>query len=56
MKLALAALLLATAPAWAQTADKAPAGSGAWLPRSTAELKVLDKVRAQPSRATLMNG
>ena len=47
MRLALAALLLAGAPAWGQGADKAPAGSGTWLPRQTAELKVLDKVRAQ---------
>ena len=39
---ALAALLvLAASPGWAQ--------DGAWLPRMTAELRVLDKIRAQPS-------
>ena len=56
MRLALAALLLAAAPAWGQGADKAPAGSGTWLPRGAAELKVLDKVRAQSSTLSIKTG
>lgn len=56
MRLTLAALLLAAAPAWAQDTDKAPAGSGTWLPRGSAELRVLDKVRAQPSTLNIKTG
>ena len=56
MRPALAALLLATAPAWGQGVEKAPANSGAWLPRATAELRVLDKVRAQPSTLNIKTG
>lgn len=53
MKLALsAALALAAAsPALAQ-----PAPAGSWLPRGTAELTVLDKVRALPTTLTVQVG
>lgn len=56
MKPTLAVLLLAAVPAWGQEADQAPASPGAWLPRGTAELKVLDKVRAQPSTLNIKTG
>jgi len=56
MRLAVAALLLAAVPALGQGADKAPVNSGTWLPRSTAELKVLDKVRAQSSSLSIKTG
>ena len=56
MRPTLAALLLAAAPAWGQGADKAPANSGTWLPRAAAELRVLDKVRAQPTTLSIKTG
>ncbi len=51
VRTALAALLLA-APAWGQGVPAA----GTWLPRSTAELRVLDKVRAQATPLTVKTG
>jgi len=53
-RLALLAML-AAGPAQAQaTGPLSPAGT--WLPRNTAELSVLDKVRAQPSPLTVRVG
>ena len=61
-RLAVVALLVA-GPALAQPAGPPsgpPSGSpslaDAWLPRNTAELSVLDKVRAQPSPLTVRVG
>ena len=58
MKAGFALLLLASAPAWGQGADRPPpgAGPGGWLPRQTAEVTVLDKVRAQASPLTIRTG
>jgi len=60
MRLALAVLAgLAAAPCWAQGTDKVPPPAsppGAWQPRTTAELIVLDKVRAQSSALTVRTG
>lgn len=58
MRAGFAALLLATAPAWGQGADRPPPASaaGAWLPRQTAEVTVLDKVRAQASPLSIKTG
>jgi hypothetical protein len=58
MRPLLAAALLAAAPAWGQGADKPPSGSapGGWLPRTTAELTVLDKVRAQAVPLSVRSG
>ena len=58
MRAGLAMLLLASAPAWGQGADRPPATSvpGSWLPRQTAEVTVLDKVRAQASSLTIRTG
>ena len=47
----MAAMLLAAAPALAQTAPPE-----AWQPRTTAELALLDKVRAQASAAQVKVG
>lgn len=61
MRLAAAALLLplsAAAPAWGQGAAPAPPAPvpGGWVPRTTAELSVLDKVRAQAVPLTVRTG
>lgn len=53
---ALLAVLLMSAPAWAQSEDKPAAPVGTWQPRGTAELSVLDKVRAQAVPLTLKAG
>ena len=52
----MAALLLLPAAAWAQAEDKPAAPVGTWQPRGTAELSVLDKVRAQAVPLTLKAG
>jgi len=58
MRRLLAALLLAAAPAWGQGADRPPPSSGpaGWLPRQSAEVTVLDKVRAQATPLTVKIG
>ena len=54
MKRLLVALSLLASPALAQA--PAPSPPDTWLPRTTAELLVLDKVRAQPTTLTLRTG
>ncbi len=53
---ALLAVLLAPVSAWAQPEDKSAAPFGTWQPRGTAELSVLDKVRAQAVPLTVRIG
>lgn len=48
---ALALVLAGVAPAWSQTTRE-----GGWQPRTTAELVLLDKIRAQPSSVTVRVG
>ncbi len=52
----LLAALLTPVPGWAQPADKPAAPIGTWQPRGTAELSVLDKVRAQAVPLTVRTG
>lgn len=49
-------MLLAPAAGWAQPAEKPAASAGTWQPRGTAELSVLDKVRAQAVPLTVRTG
>ena len=61
MRRVLLALLVA-GPAMAQTPAPIPAppaspsGPDAWLPRGTAELVLLDKLRAQPANVAIRTG
>lgn len=50
------ALAVAAGPAMAQPAGPPTSQPDAWQPRNTAELAILDKVRAQPSPLTVQVG